>query len=131
MSGVDIICVGSDAEECGDDCPANYEVPSTSVAGIKSRIRSAVELVGYRTMDNVMDTIVRKARLPNSIARVCPPPMCSLLQPIPPEASLKLRMAAAIMIGLEPLLDQWTKDGGSFESLTDLYLRWLHSYVNP
>lgn len=62
---------------------------------------------------------------------LCPPPMCSLLQLIPPEASLELRMekvAAMIMIKLEPLLDQWIKDGGSFESLTDLYLkRWLHS----
>lgn len=61
--------------------------------------------------------------------------MCSLLQLIPPEASLELRMeqvAAMIMIKLEPLLDQWTKDGGSFESLTDLYLRrWLHSCVYP
>jgi len=57
--------------------------------------------------------------------------MCSLLQLIPPEVSLALRMekvAAAIMIKLEPLLDQWIKDGGSFTSLTDLYLRrWLHS----
>ncbi|KAF9647077.1 class II aaRS and biotin synthetase [Thelephora ganbajun] len=66
---------------------------------------------------------------------LCPPPMCSLLQLIPPEAPLELRMekvAAAIMIKLEPLLDQWIKDGGSFDSLTDLYLRrWLHSYVYP
>ena len=59
--------------------------------------------------------------------------MCSLLQFIPPEAPLDIRLekvAATIMIKLEPLLDQWIKDGGSFESLTDLYLRrWLHSYV--
>lgn len=59
--------------------------------------------------------------------------MCSLLQFIPPEASLDLRLekvAATVMLKLEPLLDQWIKDGGSFESLTDLYLkRWLHSYV--
>jgi len=57
--------------------------------------------------------------------------MCSLLQLIPPEVSLELRMekvAATIMIKLEPLLDQWIKDGGSFASLTDLYLRrWIHS----
>jgi len=62
---------------------------------------------------------------------LCPPPMCSLLQLIPPEVSLELRMekvAATIMIKLEPLLDQWIKDGGSFASLTDLYLRrWMHS----
>jgi len=62
---------------------------------------------------------------------LCPPPMCSLLQLIPPEVSLELRMekvAATIMIKLEPLLDQWIKDGGSFVSLTDLYLRrWMHS----
>jgi hypothetical protein len=61
--------------------------------------------------------------------------MCSLLQLIPPEASLGLRLekvVAAIMIKVDPLLDQWFKDGGSFESLTDLYLRrWLHSYVFP
>ena len=42
------------------------------------------------------------------------------------------KVAATIMIKLEPLLDQWITDGGSFESLTDLYLRrWLHSYVCP
>jgi len=62
---------------------------------------------------------------------LCSPPMCSLLQLIPPEELLELRMekvAAMIMIKLEPLLDQWIGDGGSFESLTDLYLRrWLHS----
>ena len=61
--------------------------------------------------------------------------MCSLLQLIPPEASLELRMekvAATIMNKLKPLLDQWFKDGGLFDSLTDLYLRrWLHSYVFP
>ena len=61
--------------------------------------------------------------------------MCSLLRLIPPEASLGLRMekvAAAIMKKLEPLLDQWIKDGGSFDSFTDLYLRrWMHSYVFP
>jgi len=66
---------------------------------------------------------------------LCPPPMCSLLQLIPPEASLELRMekvAATIMKKLEPLLDQWTKDGGLFDSFTDLYLRmWIHSYVSP
>ena len=59
--------------------------------------------------------------------------MCSLLQLIPPAASLELRIekvAATIMRKLEPLLDQWIKDGGSFDSLTDLYLRrWIHSYV--
>jgi len=59
--------------------------------------------------------------------------MCSLLQLIPPEVPLELRMekvAATIMIRLEPLIDQWIKDGGSFDSLTDLYLRrWMHSYV--
>lgn len=57
--------------------------------------------------------------------------MCSLLRLVPPEASLELRMervAATIMIKLEPLLDQWIKDGGSFDSLMDLYLRrWIHS----
>jgi len=57
--------------------------------------------------------------------------MCSLLQLIPPEVSLELRiekMAAAIMIKLEPLLDQWIMDGGLFDSFTDLYLRrWMHS----
>jgi len=57
--------------------------------------------------------------------------MCSLLQLIPPEAPLELRMekvAAAIMTKLEPLLDQWIKSGGLFDSFTDLYLRrWMHS----
>jgi len=61
--------------------------------------------------------------------------MCSLLQLIPPEASLELRtekVAATIMKKLEPLLDQWIKDGGLFDSFTDLYLRrWMHSYVFP
>ena len=61
--------------------------------------------------------------------------MCSILQFIPPEASLGLgleKVAATIMTKLEPLLDGWIKDGGSFESFTDLYLRrWLHSYVCP
>ena len=61
--------------------------------------------------------------------------MCSLLQLIPPEAPLELRMekvAATIMKKLEPLLDQWIKDGGAFDSFTDLYLRrWIHSYVLP
>jgi len=38
------------------------------------------------------------------------------------------RVAATIMVKLEPLLDQWIKDGGSFDSLMDLYLRrWIHS----
>ena len=59
--------------------------------------------------------------------------MCSLLQLVPPEAPLELRMekvAATIMKKLEPLLDQWIKDGGSFDFFTDLYLRrWIHSYV--
>ena len=44
---------------------------------------------------------------------------------------MELRMekvTAAIMIKLEPLLDQWIGDGGSFASLADLYLRrWMHS----
>ena len=66
---------------------------------------------------------------------LCPPPMCSLLRLIPPEASLDLRMekvAATIMKKLEPLLDRWIKDGGLFDSFTDLYLRrWIHSYAFP
>ncbi|KAF9653355.1 class II aaRS and biotin synthetase [Thelephora ganbajun] len=65
---------------------------------------------------------------------LCPPPMCSLLQLILPEVPLELRMekVAAAIMQLEPLLDQWIKDGGSFDFLTDLYLRrWPHSYVNP
>jgi biotin--protein ligase len=42
------------------------------------------------------------------------------------------KVAATIMKKLEPLLGQWIKDGGSFDSLTDLYLRrWMHSYVFP
>ena len=57
--------------------------------------------------------------------------MCSLLRLVPPEASVDLRMekvAAAIMTKLETLLDRWIKDGGSFDSLMDLYLRrWIHS----
>ena len=41
------------------------------------------------------------------------------------------KVAATIMVKLEPLLDRWIADGGSFKSLTDLYLRrWLHSYVH-
>jgi len=62
---------------------------------------------------------------------LCPPPMYSLLQLIPPEAPLELRMekvAAAIMTNLEPLLDKWIKSGGLFDSFTDLHLRrWMHS----
>ena len=57
--------------------------------------------------------------------------MCSLLHLVPPEVSLELRMervAATIMIKLEPLLDRWIEDRGSFDSLMDLYLRrWIHS----
>jgi len=42
------------------------------------------------------------------------------------------KVAATIMKKLEPLLDQWIKDRGLFDSFTDLYLRrWIHSYVSP
>jgi len=42
------------------------------------------------------------------------------------------KVAATIMKKLEPLLEQWIKDGGLFDSFTDLYLRrWMHSYVSP